>query len=423
LRLELILPGSGKNKWPRGINPPQLSLPLLAALTPPDIDITFMEEGFEDLTYKNDVDLVGISLLTPFAPRAYEIADEYRKRGIKVVLGGIHATALPGEAIRHADSVVVGEAENVWPQVIDDFKTNTLKKFYRSDEPADLNHMPIPRRELSKHKTAFSPYAIQTTRGCPFSCTFCCVTRFFGGTFRSRPIKDVIREIEVADKKNWVFIDDNIIGNQDYAKRLFRELIPLKIKWIGQSSLLIATNDELLRLAAKSGCFGLFIGFESLSPQNLASLSKSFNKVASYEQNIKKIHDAGIMIQASFVFGFDDDDKHVFEKTVAFLKKNSICIVSLPILTPFPGTKLYEEMRKEERLITQDWSKYDYGTAVYFPKRMTPEELEEGARWAHREFYSTASIFSRYRQNWRHPLVYFMVNWSYRAKLGMKFCG
>ncbi len=335
----------------------------------------------------------------------------------------MHATALPGEAIQHADSVVVGEAEDVWRRVIEDFKANKLKKFYKSEEPPDLNHMPIPKRDLSKHKITFSPYAIQTTRGCPFSCAFCCSTRFFGGVFRSRPINDVIREIEIADKKNWIFLDDNIIGNQDYAMRLFRELIPLKIKWIGQSSLLIARNDELLRLAAKSGCMGLFIGFESLSHQNLASMNKSFNDVACYEQDIKKIYDAGILIQASFVFGFDDDDKHVFEKTVGFLKKNNICIVSLPILTPFPGTKLYEKMWKEKRLLTWDWSKYDYGTAVYYPWRMTPEELEEGARWAHREFYSIASIVSRYHQNWRHSLVYFMVNWSYRVKLGMKSCG
>lgn len=420
MRLELILPSWQRAKWPKRIYPSHLSLPVLAALTPPDVEVSITEEEIEDVIYKDDVDLVGISFMTPFANRAYEIGDEYKRRGIKVVLGGIHATALPSEAIKHADSVVIGEAENVWNQVIQDFKKNWLKKFYKSDEPADLGEMPNPRRELSGKKAAFSLLSVQTSRGCPFSCEFCCVTDFFGGKFRSRPIKEVIEEIEISDNRNWIIVDDNIIGNQEYAKKLFRELAALKIRWVGQSSLLIANNQELLKLAAKSGCFGLFIGFESLSQDNLNTMGKHFNRVDKYEDNVKKIYDSGIVIQASFIFGFDHDDHGVFERTVAFLKKNKIFTASLCILTPFPGTKLFERLKKEGRIVTQDWSKYDYRTAVFSPKLMTPQELEEGVQWACKQFYSVPSIFSRFPRNWRHPLEYFMMNWSYRTKNKLK---
>jgi len=416
LKLELILPSWQKAKWPKKIYPSHLSLPVLAALTPPDVEVSATEEEIEDVIYKDDVDLVGISFMTPFAHRAYEIGDGYRRRGVKVVLGGVHATALPGEAIEHADAVVIGEAENIWARVIEDCKKNSLKKFYRSDEPAALNNLPIPRRELSGKKIPFSPLSIQTSRGCPFSCEFCCVTDFFGGKFRTRPIRDVIEEIAISGNRNWIFVDDNIIGNPGYAKKLFRELAALKIRWIGQSSLLIARNRELLKLAAKSGCFGLFIGFESLNPENLYAVGKHFNKVETYEEDVKTINDSGIMIQASFIFGFDRDDSDVFERSVEFLIENKICIASLCVLTPFPGTKLYKRLEKEGRILTRDWSKYDYGTSVFTPKLMTSQQLEKGARWACQEFYSIPSIISRFSRNRHHPLVYAMTNWSYRAK-------
>jgi len=261
ITLELILPASQTQKWQKGLRMPELTLPVLAALTPPDIEVIVTEEDIEDVTYKSHVDLVGISLLTPFALRAYEIADEYRRRGVRVVLGGIHASALPEEAMRHADAVVIGEAENVWPQLIQDFRTHGLKPLYKSDRFADLTNLPLPRRDLLKEGMTFSPYSLQTSRGCPFSCHFCSVTRFFGGTYRTRPVDEVIREIELAGKKRWIFIDDNIIGNTRYARELFRRLIPLKITWVGQSTLLISADGELLNLAVRSGCHGLFIGF------------------------------------------------------------------------------------------------------------------------------------------------------------------
>ena len=416
LTLELILPTWKRKKWQKGLRMPELTLPVLAALTPPDVDLIVTEEENEEVVYKSHVGLVGISYMTPLAARAYEIADEYRRHGAKVVLGGIHATALPEEAIQHADAVVIGEAENVWAPLIEDFRAQRLKKFYRSERYHDLCGLPVPRRDLLKQSMTFSPYSIQTTRGCPFGCHFCSVSRFFGKTFRYRPVEDVVREIEATDKKIWLFIDDNIIGNQAYARELFQALIPLGIKWGGQSTVLLAKNDELLKLAAKSGCLGLFIGFESLNESNLREVGKGINKVTEYEECLKKFHNHGILVFASFMFGFDHDDKSVFEKTVDFLIKSKVVAASLPVLVPYPGTALYQRMDEEGRILTKDWSKYDYGKTVFRPKLMEPEELQEGAGWAASEFYSRSSILSRAAYNWRHPLIFTMMNASYRGK-------
>ncbi len=414
--LELILPTWKAAKWQKGLRMPELTLPLLAALTPPEINVILTEEEVEDVVYKSGVDLVAISYMTPLAARAYEIADEYRKRGAKVVLGGIHASALPEEAGRHADAVVIGEAENVWPSLLEDFRTGRLKGVYRAAELSDLRGLPTPRRDLLKKAMTFSPYSIQTTRGCPFGCHFCSVTRFFGGTFRTRPVEEVVREIETAEKRTWLFIDDNIIGNELYAKQLFRAIAPLGIRWAGQSTTLLAKNRELLELAAKSGCVGLFIGFESLNESSMREANKGFNKVRDYEEGIKRFHDRGILVLASFMFGFDHDDESVFERTVEFLIRNKVAVASLPVLVPYPGTNFYRRMEEEGRILTRDWSKYDYGNAVFRPKLMEPEILEEGARRAAAEFYSRSSILSRFAFNWRHPIIYTVVNASYRAK-------
>jgi len=413
--LELILPTWKKQKWQKGLRMPELTLPVLAALTPPDTEVIVTEEEIEEVTYKDQVELVGISYMTPLAERAYEIADEYRRRGAKVVLGGIHASALPEEASLHADAVVIGEAENVWVPLIEDFRANRLKKIYQAAELSDLRNLPIPRRDLLKQGMTFSPYSIQTTRGCPFGCHLCSVTKFFGGTFRYRPVEDIVREIEGSDKKTWLFIDDNIVGNPAYAAQLFRALIPLKIRWGGQGVLHLAKNKELLKLAAKSGCLGLFIGFESLNELSLQSVNKAVNKVKDYEEASRKLHDHGILILASFMFGFDHDDESVFEKTVDFLIKNKFAAASLPILVPYPGTKLYRKFEEEGRILTRNWSKYDYGNVVFRPRLMEPEVLAEGARWAAKEFSRSARI-SRIAHNWRHPLVALVMSASYRAK-------
>ncbi len=378
---------------------PRLSLPLIAALTPPEHEVTITDETVERLDMDEPVDLVGIGAMSTYIPRAYEIADAYRAKGVPVVLGGIHASLMPDEAIQHADAVVVGEAENVWCRVLDDAEKGKLRGIYKSDRPADISRIPMPRLDLLKRERYMTANSLQTTRGCPFNCDFCSVTEFFGNTYRFRPVADVVAEVRTLKERFgaqfFAFVDDNIVGNPKYAKELFRALIPLEIKWGSQGSLTMAKDPELLSLAAKSGCVSMFVGIESLSEKTLKAANKPFNKVSDYEESIRKIHDHGMMINGAFIFGFDTDDEGVFERTVRFVKKNHIALPTYHVLTPLPGTKLFFRMKKEGRIFDYDWSKYNSGTVVYYPKLMSPETLQEGYFWAFHETYKVRAIARR----------------------------
>ncbi|MBW2122462.1 MAG: radical SAM protein [Deltaproteobacteria bacterium] len=372
-----------------------LSLTTLAALTPADIDVAITDENVEPIDFDEEVDLVGITGMTIHAPRAYEIARAFRDRGIPVVMGGPHASALPQEAKSHVDSVVIGEAEEVWEQVLSDAGRGNLKPFYKAKGFCSMEGAPRPRIDLLKKKVYFTTSCVQTSRGCPFRCDFCYVTQFFGNTYRCRPVDEVIKEVEALEDDFVVFVDDNITGNPRYAKELFTRLIPLKKKWAGQSSITIAKNDEMLGLAAKSGCVSLFLGIESLSPENLRAVHKSFNKVNEYEESLRKIHDHGIMVLAGLIFGFDHDDEGVFERTVRFCEKTRIEAPCFFVLTPLPGTPFYDRMEAEGRILHRDWSKYTGAEVVYRPKLMTEETLQRGFNWASRTVYSYRSIFKR----------------------------
>lgn len=339
-----------------------------------------------------------------------------------MVLGGFHPTFLPEEASLHADSVVIGEAEDIWPQLIEDFKNGRLKRIYQSKERSNLIGLPIPRTDLLKKEKYFFPNQISIARGCPFSCKFCSVTRYFGGTYRFRPMEEVIAEVELFKNKNekWGgfleiskcihFIDDNIVARPSYSKELFKALIPYKIKWVGAASLTIAEDEELIQLAARSGCIGLFMGFESINQVTLNLVKKKANFVEKYEKAIKKIHSYEIGIQGSFIFGFDGDDESVFEKTVHFAQNAKLELAEFNILTPYPGTKIYEELDSEGRILIKDWSKYDNSHAVFKPKLMTSDVLEKGTYWAWEEFYKTSSIFHRIGLTHRHLLSAWVIN-------------
>lgn len=372
-----------------------LSLTTLAALTPEDIDVAITDENVEPVDFDEDIDLVGITGMTIHAPRAYEIAQPFRDRGVPVVMGGPHASALPKEAKAYVDSVVIGEAENVWKDVLADAERGSLKPFYRAEDFCSMNDAVHPRLDLLKKEAYFTTSCIQTSRGCPFRCDFCYVTQFFGNTYRCRPVDDVIEEVKGIKDNFVVFVDDNITGNSGYARELFTKLIPLKKQWAGQSSVTIAKNDELLRLAAKSGCVSLFLGIESLSPENLRAAHKSFNKVDEYEDSLKKIHDHGIMVLAGLIFGFDHDDEGVFERTVRFCERTKIEAPCLFVLTPLPGTPFYDRMEAEGRILHKDWAKYTGADVVFRPKLMTEETLERGFNWASREIYTYRSILKR----------------------------
>ena len=374
---------------------PKLGLPTIAANTPPDVEVRIVDECVEDIDFNVDVDLVGISVMTYLAPRAYEIAAKFRARGVKVVLGGIHVSMCPEEAKEHADSIVVGESEKTWPILVEDFRRGELKHLYEEKDLPKLENLPIPRRELFKPNSYWTTNCVQTSRGCPFACDFCTVTIFGGNQFRLRPIEQVIEEVKRLKKGFVVFVDDNIAGNKAYAKQLFKALIPLKINWGSQASLTMARDPELLDLAAKSGCTALFIGVESISEENLAAANKRFNKVDKYKEEFRRFHDYGILIQTGMIFGFDHDDESAFERTVEFLEENNIELAMFNILTPLPGTNLYKRMDAEGRIIDRDWSHYDGRHVVFKPKLMTPETLQEGFLWAYHKFFSYPSMIKR----------------------------
>jgi len=391
---------------------------MVAALTPPEIEVSITDENLVPIDFNRPVDLVGITAVTSTAFRSYDIADAFRAKGSKVVLGGIHPTILPEEASQHADSVVIGEAEGIWPNLIEDFKAGELKRVYRNGIRPSLGGLPLPRRDLFAKKGYVLPNTMSTTRGCPFSCSFCSVTSFFGHTYRCRPIDEIVQEIGSFDNRRPIlFVDDNIAGDPRRAKQLFSALIPYSIKWVGQASLTMAGDTELLKLAAASGCVGLFIGFESIYPASLASIGKKFTGVDGYEQAVGKIHSHGIVIYGSFVFGLDHDDQDVFERTVRFAQKVKLEAAQFNILVPYPGTSVYEDLDRDGRILTKDWSQYHMDTLVFEPRLMSPKTLQEGHEWAWREFYSVSSFLKRVRI--MHPSLHYLalalgLNWNYR---------
>jgi radical SAM superfamily enzyme YgiQ (UPF0313 family) len=416
MKLKLIIPATEeiRRKHRKALLPP-LGLAMVAALTPPDVDVSLTDENVTDIDFREQPDLVGITVLTVTARRAYEIADTFRAKGVKVVLGGIHPTVLPEEASQHADAVVVGEAEGLWPRLIEDFKANRLQVLYRQSERPSLAGLPLPRRDLFARGAYHVKNTIYTTRGCPYSCSFCTVTTFFGHTYRCRPLPEVMKEIEsLGNRKFMVFLDDNIVGNPKYAKELFRALIPYKIRWVAQSSITIAKDDELLSLAAAAGCISLFIGFESISPASLAAVGKKVNLVGDYESAIKRIHSHGIGIHGFFIFGFDEDNEDVFARTVRFTQEMQIDTAQFDFLTPYPGTAFGKAMDEAGRITTKDWSRYGYGLLIE-PVSMPRETLEEGHDWAWRKFYSLPSIWRRLRFSRRYSWAFWIANLIYRA--------
>jgi radical SAM superfamily enzyme YgiQ (UPF0313 family) len=414
MKLELIAPATQENrrKKKKALLPP-LGLAVVAALTPPDIEVSLTDENVTAIDFQKEIDLVGITSLTIMAQRAYKIADTFRARGVKVVLGGIHPSILPEEASRHADAVVIGEAEGIWPNLIEDFRADKLQKVYRQYRRPSLLNLPFPRRDLFAKGAYIVRNTIFTTRGCPYSCSFCTVTSFFGHTYRCRPVEEVINEIETLNnKKLVVFLDDNIAGNPKFAKELFRALVPYKIKWVGQASVTIARDDELLKLAAASGCIDLFIGLESLSPASLSAVGKKINVVDEYEGVIRKIHSYGIGVHGFFIFGFDEDDADSFKRTVRFAQRMRLESAQFDILTPYPGTALYESLDKAGRIVTKDWSQYGHDL-MFEPKSMSREMLQNGRAWAWREFYGLSSIWRRIGVAHRNLATFWAANLYY----------
>lgn len=421
-RLLLIQPAHKSNvKIHNKVYMSTLTLPVVASLTPDNYLVDLLDENVEEIKFDGTYDIVGITAMTGTAPRAYQIADEYRKMGITVVLGGVHPTLMPDDALPHADAILMGEAEEIWPKLLSDFEQGRLQKTYRSENKPDLTDLPIPKRELLKNKLYINIPKVETSRGCPFDCSFCSTTKFFGKGMRYRPVEEVAEELRKLKSRFVFFTDNNIVGNIAYAKRLFKALIPLKIRWLSQGSINMANDEELIKLAKKSGCQGMLIGFESLSEDVIKNVGKNVNRIKEYEHQIKLLHKHRIAIIGCFVLGFDEEDENIFQRTLNFIKRTRIEIPQLTLLTPFPGTKLREFLEKEGRILHNLWEKYDTTHVVYKPLKMTVDELRKRYNWLSGKLYSKWAIFLRLlkssRYHWRQPLRlfgYWRVNIIYR---------
>jgi len=417
MKLLLVSPSRkfGK-KILKAVKMPQLGLHILASLTPNDVDITVVDEGIREVDFSLDFDLVGISCMTATANRSYQLSDRFRKRASKVILGGIHPTILPQEAIQHADAVVIGEAEGCWVDVINDFRKGALQKFYHVPEP-DLSKVPFPRRDFDIDKALFNCVGLLTTRGCPYACEFCSVTDFYGRKIRHRPVSMVVEDIKQSGSKTFLILDDNVTGHPKYSKELFEALIPLGIEWVGQSSISLAKDKEMLKLCRLSGCGALFFGLESVSPSSLMGMEKTLKSIKETEEAIKIIQDNGIAFHPSIILGFDTDTKAIFDDTLEFLARNKLPTMALHVLTPYPGTRIYKRFKNQGRILTDDWSHYDHHTVVFQPKYMTPQELAEGHHYVQSQFYSFSSILrhipSLFRVspiNLRRALLFLLLN-------------
>jgi len=379
---------------------PIITLPHLAAITPSNHIVKIVNENYDTIDFDEDVDLVGITCYTMTAPRAYEIADEFREQGKTVVLGGYHPTAMPEEAKQHADSVVMGMAEVNWPKAINDFENGKLKPIYERDHDFDISKVPPLRRDLIRHNPFIG--AIQTTRGCSNRCEFCAISSFCGNMVKQRPVKDVVEEIKNMPNNLFIFHDPHLTLHRKYAMDLFKEMIRQKIHrgWVanGTANILGKAEEKFLDLAQKAGCVEWFVGFESVNQETLNNINKKHNKVEDFKKMIKRVHDHGMTIQGGIIFGFDEDTPNIFDTTLETINDWDLDVLEVNILTPYPGTPLFERLDREGRILTRDWSRYNQVDVVFKPNNMTEKELYEGARRVAKEFYSPHNIVKKLTQ-------------------------
>jgi len=434
MRLTLIHPCIGRvpgQRYIRGWQMEPLPAALIAGLTPKDVDIRFYDDRMEPIPFDEPTDLVAMSVETYTAKRAYQIASEYRRRGVPVVMGGFHAALQTDEVARYAESVVVGEAEGLWPEILDDYRHGTAKKIYRlTDRPALKGA--TPDRRIFRGKDYLPVSLVEAGRGCHFVCEFCAVTTYFQRRQTRRPIDEVVREIadlKAQGRKFFFFVDDNQTSNIKEVKEFFRALIPLKIRWVSQTSINGAHDPEFLDLLNRSGCQGVLIGFESLNRKNLVQMDKDFNTMGGgYEKSLAKLREAKIRLYPTFIFGYDEDTPDTFAETVEFAKRHNFYITAFNHLTPFPGTPLYERLEKEGRLLFDKWwmdERYGYNKVPFTPRKVTPEEVERGCVEARRSFYTWPSIVKRSvdpvnRDNWFMFRNFFLINGIHRAEVSLR---
>jgi radical SAM superfamily enzyme YgiQ (UPF0313 family) len=401
MRLTIIQPCMGRKTGESYIRTWQmepLAPAVLAALTPKEVQVNFFDDRMEEIRYEEPTDLVAITIETYTARRAYQIASEYRKRGVPVVMGGFHATLLPDEVAQYAECVVVGQAEETWPQLIRDFQNGCLQKEYKADRHPEIGGQK-PDRSIFSGKKYLPVSLVETGRGCRYKCEFCSIQTAFQQEYISRPVDEVIEEISGLHNNIIFFVDDNIVADLSRAKALLKALVPLQIKWIGQADISVATDDELLELLVKSGCQGLLIGLESLDSRSLVQMGKGFAVGKNYyEKTLAKLRKYGIRIYATFVMGYDEDSISTVHEVLAFAKEQRFYLAAFNHITPFPGTPLFNRLLNEGRLTHKNWwmdETYQYGMLPFKPQKIDALQLEEECINARQKFFSVKSILRR----------------------------
>jgi len=381
-----------------------LPLTVVAALTPREHEVRIVDENVEPLDFDVACDVVGVTFMTALAPRAYDIAREFRRRGRTVVAGGYHATFCPEETARHFDAVVTGDAEGAWPRVLADVAGGRLRRFYGASGPgipageaAAVLHTPVPRRELlaAQARRYVTVNAVQTSRGCLHGCRFCSITAFHHRTQRHRPVPEVLADLQTIPR-NFIFVDDNIAADRAYASELFTAMAPLRKRWVSQCSIEVADDAALLGLMQAAGCRGLFVGIETTNAANLTTVGKEFNDSARYQARLRRLHRAGIGVVAGIILGLDHDAPGVFAGTLRFLQRMRIDAVQVNILTPLPGTPLFADFERAGRVTDRDWSHYDFRHVVFRPAGLSAEELQAGADWVYAQFYRLDRVLWRF---------------------------
>jgi len=399
---------------------------LLAALTPDGVEISFHDDRMEPIPFDEPADLVAITVETYTARRAYQIAAEYRQRGVPVVMGGFHATLVPDEVTEYAEAVVVGEAEGLWPRLIDDFRCGRLQRVYRNEGRPSLAGC-TPDRSIFAGKNYLPVSLVETGRGCRLGCEFCSIQSVFQRSYSCRPIDEIVAEIKEIYRRIVFFVDDNIVADPDRARELMQALIPLGIRWIGQAGISVAFDEELLELLARSGCQGLLIGLESLDPQTLEQMGKGFVSGREYyEEALANLRRFGIRIYATFVAGYDNDTAETLRQYVAFAEQQRFYLTAFNHITPFPGTPLYRRLEKEGRLLYDRWwldEAYRYGMLPFTPRNIQPAELEKCCVSARRRFFGYPSMLRRsldFGVNGRTPFMwfnFFVINYLMRREV------
>ncbi len=399
-RVTFIYPSIGRfpdTRYVRSWQMQPLGIAVLAALTPLDWQKDFYDDRLEQIDYDKPTDLVAISIETYTARRGYQIAEEFHRRGVPVVMGGYHATFCTEEVLEHADAVCVGEAEGVWNDILEDKATGQLSRVYSCPPSHDLRGVK-PDRNIFRGKNYFKMALVETGRGCRFKCNFCSITAFHKATYRRRPIDEIIGELKQLKEKRVFFVDDNVIGDVENAKELFHALKPLGIQWMSQASVNVARDPALLDLMVESGCLGLLIGFESLNPDNLISMRKSINENVDYEKALRAMRERGILVYGTFMFGFPGDTPQLIRDTVQFAKNQKLFLAAFNHATPFPGTPLYDACDADRRLVYDRWwmsDEFAFGELPFEPECMTSSELEQCCHQARRDFYGLTSILHR----------------------------